>query len=259
MSRFSCCVSWRGECPRSILFLGICFFCLVGGPSTRMWSSDRLPYYIGSGWFSTSCCQIGECRGKDSSFRMIIGVEAVSSAPCATRVVSSPVRNGLGETPFAFTHAGRATLCVPGEATRPRSLSSKLRGASASSCHSAPEMSGRTPVIGGNWKCNGTKELVKNLVNMLNNQTQTPHLQQPVQVVVAPPALHIGYVKEHLRRGDIQVATQNVALNPGYGAFTGEMSADMIKVTDAAASNTCCGCTYSTRRLSIAMVKAEKQ
>src|SRR3546814_9649110 len=39
--------------------------------------------------------------------------------------------------------------------------------------------------------------------------------------------LHIPYVKKNLRQ-DIAVAAQNVGKDAGYGAFTGEVSADML-------------------------------
>jgi triosephosphate isomerase len=39
--------------------------------------------------------------------------------------------------------------------------------------------------------------------------------------------LHIPYVKKNLRQ-DVAVAAQNVGKDSGYGAFTGEISADML-------------------------------
>lgn len=47
-----------------------------------------------------------------------------------------------------------------------------------------------------------------------------------VDVVVAPPALHIGLVQPLLQR-DIAVCAQNVSLT-GTGAFTGEIAAEQL-------------------------------
>ncbi|CEM14871.1 unnamed protein product [Vitrella brassicaformis CCMP3155] len=86
-------------------------------------------------------------------------------------------------------------------------------------------MADRVPFIGGNWKCNGTKKSVADLVKLLNEGGNFP---DKVEVVVAPPALHVGYVQDSIRK-DISVSTQNVGLPKAYGAYTGELSGNMIK------------------------------
>jgi triosephosphate isomerase len=48
------------------------------------------------------------------------------------------------------------------------------------------------------------------------------------EVVVAPTALHLGAVQSKLRP-DIQVAVQNVWEKPSAGAWTGELTVDLIK------------------------------
>jgi triosephosphate isomerase len=48
------------------------------------------------------------------------------------------------------------------------------------------------------------------------------------EVVVAPTALHLGAVQSKLRP-DIQVAVQNVWEKPTAGAWTGELTVDLIK------------------------------
>jgi len=53
-------------------------------------------------------------------------------------------------------------------------------------------------------------------------------LPEDVEVVVAPSFLHIPMVKGSLRK-DVAVSAQNVALHSGFGAFTGETSAEMLK------------------------------
>ncbi|KAH0884836.1 hypothetical protein HID58_060932 [Brassica napus] len=78
--------------------------------------------------------------------------------------------------------------------------------------------------VGGNWKCNGTAEEVKKIVNTLN-EAQVPS-QDVVEVVVSPPYVFLPLVKSILRP-DFHVAAQNCWVKKG-GAFTGEVSAEML-------------------------------
>lgn len=73
----------------------------------------------------------------------------------------------------------------------------------------AGDMSRRV-CIGGNWKCNGTVAKVQELVAMLNGVGDIP---PNVDVVVAPPALHVGTVMSSVRK-DINVAIQNAWKEP---------------------------------------------
>ncbi|CAM8962051.1 hypothetical protein QQ045_004413 [Rhodiola kirilowii] len=83
---------------------------------------------------------------------------------------------------------------------------------------------GRKFFVGGNWKCNGTIEEVKKIVNLLN-QSEIPS-QDVVEVVVSPPYVFLPLVKSELRP-EIQVAAQNCWVKKG-GAYTGEVSAEML-------------------------------
>ena len=83
----------------------------------------------------------------------------------------------------------------------------------------------RKAFIGGNWKCNGTKESVAKLVDTLNQGGQKP---ANTEVICAPTALHLDYVKSNLR-ADYQVCAQNIWSASGYGAYTGELTASMVK------------------------------
>ena len=47
-------------------------------------------------------------------------------------------------------------------------------------------------------------------------------------IVIAPTALHIGFVKDMIRP-EIEIAAQNIWKVNGYGAYTGELSAPMLK------------------------------
>ena len=83
----------------------------------------------------------------------------------------------------------------------------------------------RKYLVGGNWKCNGNLEFAKKFpADVLNKLKFDP---AKVDVVVAPTALHIPVVQSVVGN-NVNVATQNVSLT-GDGAFTGELSAGMIK------------------------------
>lgn len=79
-------------------------------------------------------------------------------------------------------------------------------------------------LIGGNWKCNGTLASVKEMASVLNGAGP---FTSTSEVVIATPSLHLNLAKE-LFRPDIAVASQDVGFQRGYGAFTGELSADML-------------------------------
>jgi triosephosphate isomerase (TIM) len=83
----------------------------------------------------------------------------------------------------------------------------------------------RKYLVGGNWKCNGTMDFAKKFpTEVLNKLKFDP---SKVDVVVAPTALHIPIVQSAVGN-NVNVATQNLSLT-GDGAFTGELSAAMIK------------------------------
>jgi len=77
--------------------------------------------------------------------------------------------------------------------------------------------------VGGNWKMNGDKHTIDGIVAFLNQSGGSPN----VDVVVAPPAPYLSYVKEQLK-ADIKVAAQN-CYKVEKGAFTGEISPAMIR------------------------------
>ncbi|KAG7378164.1 hypothetical protein PHYPSEUDO_010443 [Phytophthora pseudosyringae] len=81
----------------------------------------------------------------------------------------------------------------------------------------------RTYLIGGNWKCNGTVQSVKDLCALLNKVEIT---SDKVEVVVSPPALHMDLAKSLLQK-KIAVSAQNVSLT-GTGAYTGEIAAEQL-------------------------------
>ncbi|XP_073104358.1 triosephosphate isomerase, cytosolic isoform X2 [Elaeis guineensis] len=75
---------------------------------------------------------------------------------------------------------------------------------------------------------NGTSEEVKKIVSTLNDG-EVPS-SDVVEVVISPPYVFLPLVKS-LLRPDFHVAAQNCWVKKG-GAFTGEISADMLKNLD---------------------------
>ncbi|KAM3220421.1 triosephosphate isomerase, chloroplastic [Capsicum chacoense] len=91
-------------------------------------------------------------------------------------------------------------------------------------CRSVVTMAGSGKFfVGGNWKCNGTKDSISKLVSDLNSA----QLESDVDVVVAPPFLYIDQVKNSLT-DRIEVSAQNCWTGKG-GAFTGEISVEQVK------------------------------
>ena len=80
-------------------------------------------------------------------------------------------------------------------------------------------------LIGGNWKANGTVEQAASIVKTLNEGGEFP---EEAEVVIAPPAHLLGYVRDNIRK-DVAVSAQNSALTTKVGAFTGELPAVLLK------------------------------
>ncbi|KAI9595969.1 Triosephosphate isomerase [Syncephalis fuscata] len=83
--------------------------------------------------------------------------------------------------------------------------------------------------VGGNWKMNGSANLVNDLVGQLNKADigDVGYLFNEVEVVISPPNIFLDRVRNELRK-DIGVASQN-AYSAASGAFTGEVSPQMLK------------------------------
>ena len=82
----------------------------------------------------------------------------------------------------------------------------------------------RKPIIAGNWKMNKTPaeavELVKGLIPLVKDAK--------CDVVVCPTAVCLPAVAEVIKGTNIKLGAQNVHFKPS-GAYTGELSADMLK------------------------------
>jgi len=79
-------------------------------------------------------------------------------------------------------------------------------------------------LIGGNWKCNGTIAEIDKIIRTLNLCGRIPLASE---VVLAVPSIHIVSASKLLRK-EIAVASEDVGINAGFGAYTGEVSAQML-------------------------------
>src|SRR5213079_3191775 len=98
----------------------------------------------------------------------------------------------------------------------------------------------RIPFIAGNWKMFKTVHEAVVFVKELRSAVKDV---ADVEIVVAPPFVAVHAVAEALRNSNIGVAAQNLYWER-EGAFTGEVSAAMIK--DAGAQSVILG--HSERR-----------
>ena len=88
----------------------------------------------------------------------------------------------------------------------------------------------RKPIIAGNWKMNKTPAEAVALVTELIPLVKDAECD----VVVCPPAVNLTPVAEAVKGTNIKVGAQNVHFKAS-GAFTGELSCDMLKAV---------GCEY---------------
>jgi triosephosphate isomerase len=85
----------------------------------------------------------------------------------------------------------------------------------------------RKKVVAGNWKMNTNIEEGIQLANDVNILV-TEQGNSDVEVIIAPPFTHISEATKQVDSNKISVAAQNCATKDS-GAFTGEISANMIK------------------------------
>ena len=89
----------------------------------------------------------------------------------------------------------------------------------------------REKVVAGNWKMNTTLDEGKQLASEIN-ELVNEKAAGDVRVIVAPPFVHLPEVATVVNRDKVQVSAQNCA-SEEKGAFTGEVSAAMVKSTGA--------------------------
>ncbi len=86
-------------------------------------------------------------------------------------------------------------------------------------------MSGRIPIVAGNWKMNTT---IAEGLALLDDMLPRLQLYSSVERVVCPPFVSLAAVADRLRGTDVGVGAQNLHPEP-KGAFTGEISAPMLE------------------------------
>ena len=83
----------------------------------------------------------------------------------------------------------------------------------------------RKKIVAGNWKMNKNAEETEDLINELIAKIPT---DCEAQVIIAPTFVNLASAVDHLEFTNISVAAQNIHAAEN-GAFTGEISADMLK------------------------------
>ena len=86
-------------------------------------------------------------------------------------------------------------------------------------------MKSRRLIIAGNWKMNKTVAESLPLVNALRRELASV---KEVDIVVCPPFTALSEVSKAIIDSNIRLGAQNMSEN-GYGAFTGEIAAGMLK------------------------------
>ncbi len=86
----------------------------------------------------------------------------------------------------------------------------------------------RKNIVAGNWKMNLTLQEGVSLATELKSKVGTPKCE----VIIGTPFIHLATVAELLKDSPIRVAAENCADHES-GAYTGEVSAAMVKSTGA--------------------------
>ena len=80
-------------------------------------------------------------------------------------------------------------------------------------------------IVAGNWKMNKTFQEAKALVDELNQRVD--EIPGDVKLLIAPPTVYLSTIASELNQR-IGLSAQNCT-DQDFGAFTGEVSADMLK------------------------------
>ncbi len=86
----------------------------------------------------------------------------------------------------------------------------------------------RTKMVAGNWKMNKNLQEGIALAKELKEQVKNPKCA----VVIGTPFIHLASVAEVIKGSPIRLAAENCA-DKASGAFTGEVSAEMVRSTGA--------------------------
>lgn len=91
----------------------------------------------------------------------------------------------------------------------------------------------RKPLVAGNWKMHGSLARNATLLTGLMPQIEAAGVEGTgVEVVVCPPSVYLGQVRTLLQssepRSSIALGAQNLSGHAGQGAYTGEVSGEML-------------------------------
>ena len=89
----------------------------------------------------------------------------------------------------------------------------------------------RKRIVAGNWKMNKTLKDGLELAGNINEILKTKE-NRPAEVILSPPYIHLSEIMKIVDPSFISLAAQNCATEES-GAYTGEISAGMIKSTGA--------------------------
>lgn len=88
----------------------------------------------------------------------------------------------------------------------------------------------RTKIVAGNWKMNNNEKEGKTLIKNLKKAIKKESLKN-TRVIVAPTFVNLKTAIKKAKNSKIEVVAQNMHQSKN-GAFTGEISADMLKSID---------------------------
>ena len=83
----------------------------------------------------------------------------------------------------------------------------------------------RHPLVMGNWKLNGSKQMVNELIAGLRKELSTV---VGCDVAIAPPLMYVELADRYIGGSHIRLGAQDVGLHRS-GAYTGEISPTMLK------------------------------
>ncbi len=85
----------------------------------------------------------------------------------------------------------------------------------------------RKNIVAGNWKMNNDLKATKKLVKQIRKSIKKSELEN-TRVIVAPTFVNLATAVKRSKKSKLEVAAQNMH-QASNGAFTGEISADMLK------------------------------
>lgn len=84
----------------------------------------------------------------------------------------------------------------------------------------------RKKIVAGNWKMNGTRESVANLLTEI--RAGQAMLDVDCELIVLPSFVYLAKTEATLLDSDVAWGAQDLCVSPGSGAYTGEISGEML-------------------------------